>query len=377
MQNIKIPIHKRNLELRKNNVSKWKIPDSQKEEVLTFLDKAGTGQVNKGKRISEDTQAKYLDHLKISLGYWNKETKNLLLKDIEHFEKDLISNKIRSKFDKPYSSNSKANIRETTKTFLKYYEVEEKLYNWLDCSIKLKTPDYLQEQEIEKIYKRCKSNEERFLIVVLFDAGCRAEEFHNIRYEDIQMPKLNENFVKLTLKEEYSKTKGRVISLFWKYSLEAVRDYLNERTQEGIKNDEPIFKNKYDNARQILYRLGKKVLNKSIHYHLFRHSSSTYYASKLNRQELCYRYGWAFSSRMPDVYISRAGMENKQLDEKFTSTELEDLRLELEREKQNKNIEFEALKNKLNKIEEIYKSLMPEIDDFEKNVKKLNLNFKA
>ena len=58
---------------------------------------------------------------------------------------------------------------------------------------------------------------------------------------------------------------------------------------------------------------------------MFRHTSATYYATKLNRQELCYRYGWKFSSDMPDVYISRAGMESKQLDEKFKATELEEL----------------------------------------------------
>ena len=32
---------------------------------------------------------------------------------------------------------------------------------------------------------------------------------------------------------------------------------------------------------------------------------------------------------MPDIYISRAGMETKQLDEKFTQTELSELKDEL------------------------------------------------
>ncbi len=74
--------------------------------------------------------------------------------------------------------------------------------------------------------------------------------------------------------------------------------------------------------RELLQRLGKRVLGKSLPYHLLRHSSATYYATKLNRQELCYRYGWKFSSNMPDVYISRAGMETKHLDERFAQTEL-------------------------------------------------------
>ncbi len=56
-------------------------------------------------------------------------------------------------------------------------------------------------------------------MALLFDSGARAEEFLNIRYEDIEIPE-KDNFVRLTLKEEYSKTKGRVISLYWKHSLE-------------------------------------------------------------------------------------------------------------------------------------------------------------
>jgi len=80
-----------------------------------------------------------------------------------------------------------------------------------------------------------------------------------------------------------------------------------------------------------------------VHPHLFRHSSATYYASKLNRQELCYRYGWRFSSDMPDVYISRAGMENHQLDEKFTQTELSTLKDDLVRVTQDNQIKAQRL----------------------------------
>jgi hypothetical protein len=43
-------------------------------------------------------------------------------------------------------------------------------------------------------------------------------------------------FTQITLKEEYSKTNGRVISLYWKDSLEAVRDYLRERELKGLKS---------------------------------------------------------------------------------------------------------------------------------------------
>jgi len=83
---------------------------------------------------------------------------------------------------------------------------------------RLTDEEFEVKQEIEKLWKKCKSESERFLIAVLFDSGARIEEFLNIRYEDLQLPDKSSNYVKLTLKEEYSKTTGRVISLSWKHS---------------------------------------------------------------------------------------------------------------------------------------------------------------
>jgi len=344
MQNIKFSIHNRNITPRIKDIPNWKIAEQDKKDLLKFLNDLEVGKVNKGIRISEARRLKYLDLLKIPLTYFNKPTSQLILKDVEGFEKHLNKSK--------YANSTKVSIRLMLRTYIKWKlgsDKANKLTYFFDTREAKRTPAYLSEQEVEKMYKACKSAEERFLIVVLFDCGCRAEEFHNIRKEDVQLPKNNETYVKITFKEEYSKTSGRVISLYWKHSLESIRDYLNER--KDIKSNEVLFEKRYDNIRQFLYKLGKKILNKSIHYHLFRHSSATYYADKLNRQQLCYRYGWKFSSDMPDIYISRAGMENKELDEKFSSTDLEDLKKELEKEKQNKNIEIEQLKKQISFIQ--------------------------
>lgn len=354
--NIKIPLHNRNLEARKESLKKWKIPDTEKKEILKFLNELELGKVNKGKKISPQRQLKYLDILKIPLEFLNKPTSKLILKDIEGFEKALSSNQIKSYKKIPYAFETKNDIRKILRIYLKWkvgIEKSLKLCGWFDTRKIKTTPEYLSEQEINKLYKSCKSNSERFLIAVLFDSGSRAEEFHNIRYEDIRLPSKNENFVQITLKEEYSKTKGRVISLYWERSLESVRDFLREREKEAIKPDEPVFKNSYDNTRQFLFRIGKKALNKNIHYHLFRHSSATYYASKLNRQQLCYRYGWAFSSTMPDIYISRAGMDNKEIDEKFSSTELEDLKKQLEKERFERQRTQENVKQEVSELRSI------------------------
>lgn len=335
MANVRIEIHDRNIVSRKKGVNDWNIPESVKKNIFRFLEELELGKVNKGLKISEARQSKYLDILKMPLEFWNKPENKITIKDIEFFEKKLSSGEIKTKSGEPYSNSTKVDIRRGMKIYLKWKLGQTKgneLTDWLDTRGVKKTPDYLKETEITKLYQHCKSASERFLLAVLFDSGARASEFHNIRYEDIQLPEGKDNFVKLTLKEEYSKTKGRTISLYWKYSLEAIAEYLKEREQEGIKSNDPVYSGSYDSARFFLMRLGKKILKKSIHFHLFRHSSATYYATKLNRQELCYRYGWAFSSDMPDTYISRAGMESKELDEKFDHTELGELKVQLSKE---------------------------------------------
>ena len=350
--NAKIDIHKDKFEKKLKSVDSWKIPDTTKKELRDFIEKARIGQVNQGKRLSDRTLSKYLTLLKTSLEIINKPTAKITKEDIEKYDKKLSKKNFKSVAD----------YRVNLKIFLNWKlgsEKTNKIAGWLDTRQKTKTPDYLSEVEIEKLFKNCKNSAERFLITVLFDSGARAEEFLNIRYEDIQMPSGNSNFVKVILKEEYSKTKGRTISLYWKNTLNTIRDFLKEREEQGIKTNEQVFNtHTYDALRFFLGRLGKKVLNKKITPHLFRHSSATYYATKLNRQELCYRFGWTFSSDMPDIYISRAGMESKELDEKFKSTELEELQKRFEKEKFDRDLQIEELRGESEKIKQLLKRVL-------------------
>jgi len=341
MANIRIEINNRNITARKKAIPEWKIAEEDKRDLLRFLDDLELGKVNKGRKISEARQLKYLDLLKPVLQFVKKPVSAWTIRDIERFEKAMSSGRLKNTRKQPYSHATMVDIRRALRIYLRWKLGATKaseLADWLDTRQMNKTPDYLKESEVERLYKSCKSPRERFLIAVLFDSGARATEFHNIRFEDIELPEGKENYVQLTLKEEYSKTAGRVIRLYWRHSLEAVKDFLKDRKAAGVKSTDPVYDQTYDNSRKFMHRLGKKVLGRSLHYHLFRHSSATHYAPKLNRQELCYRYGWRFSSDMPDVYISRAGMLSKELDEKFAGTEIEDLRVRLERQQRESDI---------------------------------------
>lgn len=344
----RIAIHHCNLEKRKQQVDHWKIPASTKRELLEFLEQLELGKVNRGKKISAERQLKYLTMLKAPLEFLNKPTARLSLGDLECLEKALSTGQLGSSMrHRPYRHNTQVDIRKLLRIFLRWRLGDAKalpLTNWFDTRDQPKTPEFLSESEIECLYKACGKPEHKFLIAVLFDTGARAQEFHNIRMEDVFLSEGRENYVRIALKEEYSKTLGRTIALYWKDSPAAVKDFILQRKMMGAKSGDPVFNISYLTAKKFLRRLGQRVLQRNVHYHLFRHSSATYYAAKLNRQELCYRYGWKFSSPMPDIYISRSGMESKQLDEKFTQTELGVLRENLTKLDQAYRIKEDQMK---------------------------------
>jgi integrase len=343
----KIPAHEYSLHNRKAAVARWPVPAPVRRELERFLADLALGKVNRGRRISEARLCRYVDLLRVPLVFFKKPAGEISATDVERFEKALAADVVQSHLKKrPYSDATKADIRKALKVFLRWRLGSAKaveLAGWLDTRVPAKTPAFLSEQQVERLLKQCRTPEQRYAVAVLFDSGARAEEFINIRFEDVCLPTGTDNYVKLTCKAEYSKTVGRTISLYWRYSHEAVRDYLSERMAAGTQPSDPVFAKTYHGLRMFLRRLGKRVLGKSIHPHLFRHSSATYYATKLNRQELCYRYGWRFSSNMPDIYISRAGMENKDLDVKFTNTELSGLKDDLARLQQQTKIKDERI----------------------------------
>ena len=357
----KIPTQKPSLANRKESMARWPVPPEVRSEVLRFVEDLELGKVNRGKRISQARQCRYVDLLRIPLVFLKKRCEEIEASDVERFEKALTTDVIQSHLkSRPYSAWTKSDIRKALKVFLGWRFGQAKaveLAGWLDTRVRARTPEFLSEQQIERLLKQCRTTEQRYAVAVLFDSGARAEEFINIRLEDVALPEGQHNYVNITLKQEYSKTLGRTISLYWRHSHEAVRDYLSERLTSGLRPSDPVFGNTYNGLRMFLRRIGKRILGKHVHPHLLRHSSATYYATKLNRQELCYRYGWRFSSHMPDVYISRAGMVNKDLDTRFTNTELAGLKDDLTKLEQQNRIKDERIT-----------SLQTTISDMQRNV---------
>ncbi|MCX6742038.1 MAG: site-specific integrase [Candidatus Pacearchaeota archaeon] len=353
MTTSKIPLQKRYDKSKKDNIVKWIVPEKQKEDIKKYIDAYENGDITN--RIGTNMHViieRELDYLKVSLQSINKDKP--IKEDITTFKNNLIQNKIKrynqktKKHDgEPYSLKTKKAMLEAVKKYLKWkFPDKPEILVPLEIKINSKKNDYnyLTLDEIDKLYKNCKNDEERYFIAVLFSSGARIEEFLNIRYSDITLPKGEENFVKIRLRSEFTKTESRTISLYYKNCLEATRDFLKQRENEGIKPEEAVLTKKYGNLRGWLSTFGKRVLNKRVSCHQFRHSSATWLASRLNRQQLCIYFGWKFSSNMPDRYISRNGVDMEEANNKFSATELEELKNRLDRTEQKLSRTEETLK---------------------------------
>lgn len=364
----KVLTHKRYADRKIKEVSSWKIADSDKKDILKFIEDYKQGEVTGriGTNI-ETTIERVLQLLKPPITFLAKNKKTIgkfnknNVEDIKKFKEYLLKDKIISYNKKTYSLRGKKAIFFTICQYLKWKfkpEVSAVLIKPLKIRIDSKKPEpkFLKVSEIDKLYKACQTNKQRFIIAVLFGSGQRAEEFLNNRYSDFTLPEGNETFVKLRIRDGFSKTEGRTISLYYDKCLEAVRDYLNDI--KGVNPDEPAIKDTYNSIRFWLARLGNKILNKNIHFHLFRSSSATWLANRFNRQQLCYYFAWKFNSSMPDTYISRKGLIMEDVDNQFEKTALEELKTKLEKESQNKNLEIEKLKEALEKQDRLLEKVV-------------------
>ena len=343
-QTQKIFCHTYKLQEKLEEIKSWKIDDKDKEKIKEFFRDYELGKIT-GRRGTnpEATLFRYLCYLKVGIENLKGETEQ----DVEMLLEDLLKDKIRYKGNRPYGIRSKKDILKLLSRYLEWKLPSNKaikLCKILGIRIDAKRGDieYLTDEEVDQLFKACNFNSKRFMIAVLASGGMRAEEFHNVRFSDIKVPEGKENFVKITIRNNFSKTEGRTISLYDKRCLKTVKDFLNERISEGIKPEDPVFNITYYANRKWIKNLGRKVLDKSVYYHIFRHTAATKLASKMNRQQLCIYFGWKFNSPMPDIYIQRAGVDMKDVEDRYANTEIEELNTELKemKEKYDKVMPF-------------------------------------
>lgn len=309
-----IDIHKRKSKFQRS-LEKLRqdkqINSENKKLIQDFIRDCQLGKTVKHKRKKKIGPARCLKYIRVLLQLskiFSKSFNHITQKEMEDYIYGLENDSIISLRGKPYSDSTKLDIKNTIRKFWKWKDGNNSVYpeivEWIDTYIESKDVLIITREEVEKLIERTSSIRNKAILMILFDSGARINELLNVRLKKEHIF-WKEKIGCYMLRLEYSKTKSRTISV--PLSTKYLKNWLDEHPAKANPQAQ-LFPMNYDCVRMAISRLGKRILKKRVTPHLLRHSSATFYANKLSRYQLCYRYGWAMSSNMPDRYIDREGL---------------------------------------------------------------------
>ena len=339
------------------------ISENNRNLIAKFLGDSAIGKTAgrkaRIKSVGIRARLKNLYLLKTFGSFCKKDFKQLTIKDIEKFVHSIDSNEIRKQGGDKYSEQTKSNIKRTLKLFLRWLfgETNKKFIDmtyWIDTRFKQKSILSFDEKEIKEILNKCNTIKQKVLIACLFDGGFRIEEFLNVRLSDVKLVEGNVPYYRITIRNEFSKTNGRDVPMFWNETYEIMKEWFLLR--DSAKKDEQFFNGTYNGVRSMLIKLSGRT-GKEINAHKFRHSSATFYANKgQNEFQLNKRYGWSSNSDMGRRYVETAKInieENKQVQE-YESEKLDEIKIRLKQQGENNNL----LQQRMKGMEEVISFLL-------------------
>src|SRR3989344_3838241 len=180
----KISIHPLNLESRREHLKGLSPTIKDYESILRHLELLARGEVT-CKPIGERRQQKIIDDFILFFKNVKKPTAQLTKADMQKFKDDFLNNRIKKEHGN-YADDTKEDCTEIIARFLEC-TYPKKVTSWTSSTGKpfrkwfviraeKKTPEVLNEDEVEKLFKSSKTIEGKFLIAVLFDSGARIEE---------------------------------------------------------------------------------------------------------------------------------------------------------------------------------------------------------
>lgn len=297
------------------NIEKGGLLAENKALLRRFIMDARLGKtIKKGakKRVGGLRQAKYAHDLAKLDRFFRKSLDTLTEADMERFILALEDDRIRKGNGQPYAVETKVAVKKIIIKFYRWLNGGETppLVSWIDTSFKL--PDYhaLRKEQVEAIVRLLPgmtpelTARNRAIILFLFDSGARADELLNVRIRHLEV-KDGEYRVRI----EYSKTRPRTIALpFCREAVDAWLD-LHPLREEA---EAQLFPLRHNALCNVVKRAGL-VIGEKITPHSLRHSSATYWASRLTPFQLSYRFGWSMSSKQPSRYIDRAGVDQEKV----------------------------------------------------------------
>ena len=224
---------------------------------------------------------------------------------------------------KEYAETTKATIKKVVRKFWKWFKGDNQYYPdeviWMDTYEPHPDMEIYSYDEIELIRDSFTKFKMKTLVWVLFDSGARINELLNLKIKDVVKSNRQSRYMSVRIKESIAKSQGRIVGLY--LASFHLATYLAKHHPDPNNPEAYLFDYSYNAVRTKLYQKGRKVLRKSITPHRIRGSSATYYATRIKTyQNFCYRFGWALSSRVPDIYYGRAGVKaNEVMNEIFSS----------------------------------------------------------
>lgn len=358
-----------------------RISSRNRELIRSFLRDASLGKTVVGRRrkkIGPAALVSYISQLTTFLLFVKKDLDKITNEDMEKYIEALETDIIRSRARRliggklaesgaPYSPRYKVDNKVVIRKFYKWLWGENKrcpqIVEWFDTFAEDKEVSALTVAEVERLIDRGHTPLQRAFIQVLFDGGFRLGEILNVRLKHVQARNLDERNSPLELSKDsekhfsiravFSKTLPRTVFLPMPATTKWLQLWLEEHparprirpdgTLDAGDVNAQLFPMTDSAARHMVTRLGQRVLNKRVYPHLLRHSSATYWCSKLSHFQLCKRFGWTMTSDMPRKYIDREGVEDFAAVRQFHADE----RLKLAQDKARLQAEVVALKAKL------------------------------
>jgi integrase len=226
---------------------------------------------------------------------------------------------------------------------------------------------YLTEEQFKKLVNSANSTY-RALIIFMYDASCRVTEAYSVKVKDF-----SENYTKLAIRDEVSKTFGRTIKLKLCSSLVKEHIELNDLTSEDylftkkIKDKKkPIHPTAFNKYLRALAKnlFGDKESPAREKYSKFtlydiRHNASCYWLKRYPQTRgLLYRLGWKKEDEV-SYYSEFLGLSDQISDEDMLTTE----------EKTQLQKEIDKLKRKNDLLTEGYKAIKEKVALIESSFK--------
>jgi len=336
----------------------WAIPGVEKKALREYANEYANGRITGriGKNIQASVEGALLK-LKLPLTFINKPFDEITEADLRGFVDSLMQDKIKKKVRKRingrlmwvengnYAKKGKDKFLRNLALYMKFRleDRPEQLAKFLKIVKIVLThvphePQSLTYEQFETIYDSCSRLCDRYYLLVNVWGGFRASEFHGVLLSDVHLPDVEkgEEFVRIWIRHENSKTRGRMVTLYGPACFKIVKQYVDSRIRQGIDDDEPVFEKSHNAMKLWLRRLGARH-SIALHPHLFRSTCATWLVDKGILKEytdLIEFFGWAYGSTVPNTYLNRSGIKLKHVADNVRQTRYEELRRELDKQKE-------------------------------------------